>query len=279
MLLQNKNAVIFGAGGSLGSAVAYAFAAQGASVFLTGHHLPKVKKVADKILEKGGKAESAEVDALNEKAVADYTNSIFDSAGSIDICFNAIGWQDVQNIPLVDLDLQDFLRPISIAMQTQFITSTAVGRIMMKQHSGVILSLTATPGGIGYPNVGGFGPACSAVESFSRDLAAELGPFNIRVVNIRSAGSPDSRPFVEALEHYKEEAAGLLTKMKSDTMLKDLPLMNDIANVAIFLASGMASKITGVTIDVTVGTTTALNYLVPTIPFVVNKTNTTVNAH
>jgi hypothetical protein len=50
---------------------------------------------------------------------------------------------------------------------------------MMKKGSGVILSLTATPGGIGYPNVGGFGPACCAMESFSRDLASELGPYGI----------------------------------------------------------------------------------------------------
>jgi len=71
---------------------------------------------------------------------------------------------------------------------------------MAKQKSGVILSLTATPGGIGYPMVGGFGPACCAIEAFSRNLASELGPHGVRVVNLRSAGSHDSRPFREALE-------------------------------------------------------------------------------
>ncbi len=50
----------------------------------------------------------------------------------------------------------DFIRPVRRAMQTQFITATAAGRIMSEQRSGVILSLTATPGGIGYPNVGEF---------------------------------------------------------------------------------------------------------------------------
>ena len=269
MFLANKNAIIFGAGGSLGGAVAIGLAKQGARVFLTGHHLTPVKKIVDKIISSGGKAEAAEVDALDEKEVNAYIDSLVTSARTVDISFNAIGWQDVQNIPLTEMSLADFLRPITIAMQTQFITATASARIMIKQGSGVILTLTATPGGIGYANVGGFGPACCAVESFSRDLASELGPHNVRVINIRSAGSPDSRPFVEALENDQQTAKTFLRKMESDTMLKKLPMKEDIANVASFLASDLAGKITGVTIDVTCGTTTALNYKVTNIPFVV----------
>ena len=128
--------------------------------------------------------------------------------------------------------------------------------------------MTATPGGVGYPNVGGFGPACCAVESFSRDLASELGPHGVRVVNIRSAGSPDSRVFRDAIEQGGARAAEFIQKMTDDTMLKQLPLMEDIANVAVFLASEQAGKITGVTVDVTCGTTSALNYKVAPIAFV-----------
>ncbi|MNY36880.1 2,3-dihydro-2,3-dihydroxybenzoate dehydrogenase [compost metagenome] len=116
--------------------------------------------------------------------------------------------------------------------------------------------------------MGGFGPACCAVESFSRNLAAELGPYGVRAVNIRSAGSPDSRPFKEALESPTEEVKDFFEKLAGDTMLKQLPMMEDIANTAVFLASDLAGKITGVTIDVTAGTTAALNYKVTEIPFV-----------
>jgi NAD(P)-dependent dehydrogenase (short-subunit alcohol dehydrogenase family) len=189
-------------------------------------------------------------------------------AGSLDISFNAIGLQDRQGMPLIEMALADFLRPIERAMETQFITCTAAGRIMKQQRSGVILSLTATPGGIGYPNVGGFGPACCAIESFSRDLASELGPHGVRVVNIRSAGSPDSRVFKEALAEGGDRARYFIDKIQDDTMLKQLPLMEDIANAAVFLASPMAGKITGVTVDVTCGTTSALNYKIPPIAFV-----------
>ncbi|HKZ66953.1 MAG TPA: SDR family oxidoreductase [Chitinophagaceae bacterium] len=267
MLLQNKNAVIYGAGGSIGSAVARVFAKEGARVFLTGRNLASVQKTANEILDAGGKVEVEVVDALDEKAVNNHIDTIVGKAGAVDISFNAIGLEDTQNIPLTEMSLADFLRPVTIAMNTQFITSTAAGRVMMKQGSGVILSITATPGGIGYPLVGGFGPACCAIEGFSRDLAAELGPYGIRVVNIRSAGSPDSRPFVDAIAHDSEEANSFIKKLEDDTMLKKLPLMADIADTAVFLASGMAGKITGVTIDVTCGTTSGLNYKIPAIPF------------
>ena len=267
MLLQHKNAIIYGAGGSLGGAVARALAAAGAKVFLTGRSLRAVDKVAKEIIAAGGKAETAEVDALDEEAVNGHIAAVAREEGTVDISYNAIGWQDTQNISLTDMTLADFIRPISISMETQFITATAAGRVMMKQGSGVILSLTATPGGIGYANVGGFGPACSAVESFSRDLASELGPHGVRVVNIRSGGSPDSRVFKEAIDAGGEEVAAFIKKMEDDTMLKKMPMMEDIANTAVFLASEMARKITGVTIDVTCGTTSALNYKVTNIAF------------
>ncbi len=267
MILQGKNAIIYGAGGSLGGAVAKALAAAGAHVFLTGHHLPGVNITADIIKAAGGKASVHEVDARSEKSVNDHIHTVMQTAGAVDISFNAIGWKDTQDIPLTDMTLEDFLRPVTIAMETQFITATAAARAMKTQQSGVILSLTATPGGIGYANVGGFGPACNAVEGFSRNLAAELGPYGVRVVNIRSAGSPDSRIFKEAIAAGGEAVEAFIGKMKNDTMLKQLPLMEDIANTAVFLSSSMAGKITGVTIDVTAGTTGALNYKVTNVAF------------
>lgn len=262
MILQNKNAVIYGAGGSLGGAVAKALAGAGARVFLSGHHIGPVKKLADEILASGSNADAEQVDALDEKAVNDWLGSVAKRAGKIDISFNAIGVQVVQNIPLIDIAVKDFLNPMTSIMQSQFITSIAAAKIMKKQGSGIILSLTATPGGIGYPYTGGFAPACCALESFSRNLAAEMGVYGVRVVNMRSAGSPDSRIFKEAIENYREQMEPILRQMEADTMLKRLPLMADIANLAVFLSSDMAAGITGVTVDTTCGTSAGLNYKV-----------------
>jgi 3-oxoacyl-[acyl-carrier protein] reductase len=262
MILQNKNAIIYGAGGSLGGAVAKALAKAGARVFLTGRNLNSVQKVADEILAFGGSAEVGQVDALDEEAINNHIDKVVHTAGTVDISYNAIDLQVVQNIPLVDIKPADFVRPVTIAMQTQFLTATAAAKMMMKQGSGVILSLTATPGGIGYPFTGGFAPACCAIESFSRNLASELGIYGVRVVNIRSAGSPDSRVFKDAMDSDPKGMEIIMRNMEQDTMLKKLPLIEDIANVAVFLSSDMAGKITGVTVDVTSGTTAGLNYKV-----------------
>lgn len=260
MILQNKNAIIYGAGGSMGGAVARALAGAGAKVFLTGRNLNSVQKVANEILAAGGSAEVARVDAFDEKAINSHIDAVVRSAGVVDISFNAVGVDVVQNRPLLDISLDDFISPITLTMQTRFLTAKAAGKIMMKQGSGVIISLTATPGGIGYPFTAGFAPACCAVESLSRNLASELGVYGIRVVNIRSGGSPDSKVFKEAIDRDPSAMESILRTMKEDTMLKKLPLMADIANAAVFLASDMSGQITGVTVDVTGGTTAGLNY-------------------
>jgi len=259
MLLQNKNAVIYGGGMSLAGAVARTMAREGARIFLAGRNTASLVKVKNDIIHAGGKAEVAELDAMDESAVNRHLAAVAAAGGSVDIAFNLIGINNVQNIPLAEMDLHDFVQPVNDSMTTHFLTATAVARIMIRQQSGVILSLTATPGGIAYPFTGGFGVACSAIEGFSRNLASELGPHGVRVVNIRSGGSPDSRPFVEAIMNMPDEVKPVLQKMENDTMLKKLPLMEDIANVAVFLSSSLAAKITGVTIDVTVGTTTGLS--------------------
>ena len=270
MLLKNKTAIIYGAGGSLGSTVAQTFAREGAYVFVTGRSEPSIKRVADQIVANGDQASYAVVDALDEKAVNDHINEVVEARGRVDISFNLIGLQDLQGIALTDMKQEDYLRPVRIAMQTQFLTTTAAGRVMIRQGSGVILSLTATPGGMAYPLVGGFGPACCAIEGYSRDLASELGPKGVRVVNIRSAGSPDSRVFVEALSE-NEGAADFVKNLEADTMLKRLPVMKDIASIALMLASDLAAGITGTTIDVTCGTTEALNANSKEIAFVYEK--------
>ncbi|MCW3119484.1 MAG: family oxidoreductase [Chitinophagaceae bacterium] len=262
MLLQNKNAVIYGAGGSLGGAVAKAFASAGARVFLTGRTISSLQKVADEIVAAGGHAQVDQVDALDERAISNHLEQVIQQAGTVDISFNATGVDVVQNIPLVDIAADDFMSPMTLMMRTRFLTAVAAGKLMMKQGSGIILSLTATPGGIGYPFTGGFAPACCAIESFSSNLASELGPYGVRVVNIRSAGSPDSSIFKEAIVSNQQDMEPILRKMESDTMLKKLPLMADIANAAVFLSSDMAGMITGVTVDVTGGTTAGLNYRV-----------------
>jgi NAD(P)-dependent dehydrogenase (short-subunit alcohol dehydrogenase family) len=90
VLLEEKNAVIYGGGGSIGGAVARAFAREGAKVFLAGRTRTTLEEVAEEIRFAGGVAETAEIDALDEMAVDQHVDAVAAEAGGIDISFNLI---------------------------------------------------------------------------------------------------------------------------------------------------------------------------------------------
>lgn len=260
MILKDKIAVIYGAGGSLGSAVSLAMAREGAKVYLTGHRMESLERTADLIAKAGRKAVVDKVDAFDPTQIEDHLHKIVEAEGKVNISFNLVGIDVIQNRPLIDLEEKEVVDPLTQTIRTAFLTSRAAGMQMKKQGYGVILFLTATPGGIGYPYTGGFALACSAKETLSRNLAIELGVDGVRVVTIRSGGSPDSAVFSDAFQKMPEVMLPILQQMERDTMLKRLPLMEDIAQTAVFLASDAAHSITGTTIDVTAGTTGGLNY-------------------
>jgi 3-oxoacyl-[acyl-carrier protein] reductase len=255
MLLEHKTAVIYGAGGAVGGAVARAFAREGARLLLAGRTLAKLDAVARDISAAGGAAETAQVDALDEPSVEQYIVEVAQKAGAIDVSFNAIGMEDVQGTPLSEMSLEDFSHPITIATRTQFLTAKAVAPHMIKQESGVIMMITATPARMGFPVVGGFSVACAAMESLSRSLAAELGPQGVRVICLRSAGSPES--IAEVMDVH---AAGhrvtrdeFIAFLKHMTLLKRLPSLADVGHVAVLMASDYAGSMTGTVANMSCG--------------------------
>jgi 3-oxoacyl-[acyl-carrier protein] reductase len=257
MLLENKNAVVYGAGGAIGGAVARAFAREGARVFLAGRTLATLDEVSEEITVSGGVAETARVDACDERAVEEHAAAVAEKAGGVDVLFNAIGMEDIQGTPLLDMPLEDFALPIIVATRTQFLTARAVARRMVEQGSGVILTITAGPARKAVPNVGGFDAACAAIEGLWRTFAAELGPRGVRLVVVGSAGSPDTPDVQEMLELHAR-AAGVkleeyLAASGSDTLLGRLPTLTEVADVATIMASDRASAMIGVIANVTCG--------------------------
>src|SRR5712664_4808494 len=110
MMLKDKVAVIYGAGGAIGGAVARAFAGEGAEVFVTGRLRAPVDAVAEDIVSGGGSAEAATIDALDEQAVDRHLQYVIDRAGRVDISVNAVGDPGTQilGVPLVELDAGQF---------------------------------------------------------------------------------------------------------------------------------------------------------------------------
>jgi 3-oxoacyl-[acyl-carrier protein] reductase len=131
-----------------------------------------------------------------------------------------------------------------------------VARRVVERGSGVIRTIIAgPPEATAY--IGGFGPACEAIQGLWRGLAAELGPRGVRLICLRSAGSPDT-PDVQEMFKLHAKAAGVtveevLANMGSGALLRRLPTVAEVANVATLMASDRASAMTGTFVNVTCG--------------------------
>jgi NAD(P)-dependent dehydrogenase (short-subunit alcohol dehydrogenase family) len=256
--LQNKVAVIYGAGGDIGGAVARAFAREGARLFLTGHRLEPVEAVARDIVSAGGVAESAEVDALDEKAIDKHLQSVVAKAGRIDISFNAMGNSPARYLgpSLVDMDLKQFSLPITSCTTSYFLTARLAARRMLPNKSGVIMTVTAPPARIGTPN-GGYGPSQAAKEALTRYLSKELAPLGIRVVGLQPHGMPETGTIREIFESRAsttgitwEQFGGYLAGMNHP---KRFLTLAEMADAAAFVASDKASGMMGTTVNLTMG--------------------------
>jgi NAD(P)-dependent dehydrogenase (short-subunit alcohol dehydrogenase family) len=260
MMLKDKVAVIYGAGGSIGGAVARAFADEGAKLFLSGHNLGPVEVVAKEVVAAGGSAHAAEIDALDEQAVDGHLQFVNDQEGRVDISFNAIGISDpnLLGVPLAELDVDLFSRPITTWVTSYFLTARLAARHMIPRGSGVIMTVTTLHSRAGFPLAGSYGPAMAAKEALTRELSAELAPQGIRVVGLRPNAMPEATatedaftPRAKALGMTRDQFLDLLA---SRTHPRRLMTLEEMANTAVFMASDRASGMTGTIVNLTMGT-------------------------
>ena len=258
MLLEKKNAIIYGGGGALGGGIARAFAREGATVFLAGRTRDTLDRVAADIAATGGSAEVAVLDALDEQAVDEHARAVVARAGSLDVSLNLVSRGDMQGVPLVEMSAADFLRPVVTGLTTNFITARAAARQMTEQGSGVILALDSGSAHAS-PMMGGTGPADAALDTFIRNLAAEVGPRGVRVLGLWIAGVPETlSPAKLAAVNSNltlDDAAfqGLLDQLAAMRMLRRSPRLDEIADTAAFLASDRAAGLTATFVNVTGG--------------------------
>lgn len=259
MLLDNKTAIVYGAGGAIGGAVSRAFAREGARVFLTGRKREAIEAVARDILAANGAAETDEVDALDERAVEEHLRAVASKRGTIDISFNAIGiaQQGIQGVPLAELSVERFMLPVSTYTRAHFLTARAAARHMASKRAGVILMHTPEPGRMGAPLVGGMGPAWAALEALTRDLSAELAATGVRVVCIRSKGIPETGTIdvvygahAKALGITRDQFQAFVDGMSHTRRPSTLA---ELTNTAVFVASDLAGGLTGTVVNLTAG--------------------------
>ena len=259
-ILHGKHAVVFGAGGSVGGAVARQFASEGAEVFLAGRTKSSVEDTTNQITEAGGRAHAAVIDALDDVAVNEYIDGIVKQTGRIDVVFNAVGplAKDYGNTKsALNLTTEQFMLPVNTVLRSQFITARAAARHMVKQHSGVIIFLTGGPAGAHIEGTTAIGAAFGAVESLTRNLALDVSPAGVRVVCVRSSAMTDSRTIQQSIDvvadTMKVSKEQVMGRIASLTMLKVPASVADTANAVAFVASDRARMMTANVINSTGG--------------------------
>jgi NAD(P)-dependent dehydrogenase (short-subunit alcohol dehydrogenase family) len=262
MLLADKNAVIYGAAGAIGATVARAFAAEGATVFLTGRNAAALDTVDKEITASGGTAHTSVVDATDEDAVEDHVSTVAAQAGSLDISFNAIAvpQEGIQGTPLAELTLERFTLPVHTYLTSHFLTTRAAARRMIPQRSGVILTLTATPARLAAPLTGGMAPAWAGIEALTRALSAELGPHGVRALCLRPDALPETAT-IDVVFGQHAKTAGLTREQFTAMMVglthrKHFPTLAEVASAAVFAASDHAAAITGTVLNLSGGSVT-----------------------
>jgi len=249
MLLDSKTAIVYGGGGAIGSAVARAYAREGADVHLAGRTRATLEEVAQRIRDDGGSAHVAQVDVLDRAAVARHVDAA--ASCGIDICFNATSNDDVQGMPLLAMQPGEFLRPVTKAVTAHFNIATAVGRHMTRRGRGVILVMAG--GREAIPRLGGSHVAWAALAGLCRQLAAEFGPQGVRVSWLLSPGSPGYDEPSQRQDPASPGAADAAVPGTVGLLARHLPSYDEVANIAAFAASDWARTITASEINFTGG--------------------------
>lgn len=246
MLLENKTAIVYGAAGAIGSAVARAYAREGAQVHLAGRTDTRLEAVADAIQSAGGVAHTAQLDVLDQPAVQRHARRVAGTNGGIDICFNATSNDDIQGTTLLDLPFDQFMQPVTKAVTAHHTIATAVARHMASRERGVILVMAG--GREAIPRLGGSHVAWAALAGLCRQLAADLGPHGIRVAWLLSPGSPSAGNDSHEAEPTQDPPLG------TDGLIPHhQPSLEEVADIATYLASDSARTVTAAEINLTGG--------------------------
>lgn len=217
-------------------------AGEGATVHLVGRTLADLDAVATEIHAAGERAVTAALDVDDQGAVEHPASAVITADRHLDVSFNAVGMNAVQNVPLVEMALDDFMVPITEATRRHFITATAAER-MANQGSGTIVMLSSSAAAEWRHQMGGFDLACASIEAFTRSLAGEVGQHGVRVVCIRPNFAPETAGMTD------DEIPALV----GDTSLGRLPRLAEVAGAAVFAASDHAGAMTGAILDLTCG--------------------------
>ena len=244
MLLEGKSIVVTGGNSGIGKGIVLAMAKEGASVVIdyVAHEDATAALIAE-VEQAGGKAVGVEADITSAADLKRMMQTAVDSFGRLDVLVNNAGMETRQS--LLDTTEEGYEKVMSVNMKSAFFASQAAAKRFIEQgDGGLILNISSVhedwpmPGNIAYcVSKGG-------MRMLTRTAGVELGPHGIRMVNI-APGAVDT-PINAATTSNKDQ----LGKLKDAIPLRKVAAPSDIADVAVFLASGRASYMTSTTVTV-----------------------------
>jgi len=256
MILQNRSAIVTGAGRGIGRGIAMGLAREGAKVMVVDIDREGLRRTVQDIQGAGLQAEGMTVDLADHAQIIQMVERSVNQFGRLDILVNNAGV--LKTIPLLELEVEEWDRELAVNLRAVFLTSKYAGRVMVKQKSGRIINISSTAGKIGAPGQGAYCAAKSGVIGLTQVLAIELGPHGV-TVNALCPGNTDTEMMRTVLtfraksrgQTFDELAEGILAK----TPLGRFGRPEDIAQTVVFLDSPASSYITGQAINVCGGRT------------------------
>ena len=242
-LLQNKTAIVTGAARGIGEAIAIKFAEHGANVaftYVSAGSADRAAALEAKLTGMGVKARAYQSNAGDFSACEALVNDVLAQFGSVDICVNNAGISK-DNL-LLRMTPEQWDEVMQVNLKSVFNMTKQVIRPMMKAKSGTIINMSSVIGEMGNAGQSSYAASKAGIIGFTKSVAKELGSRNIRC----NAIAPG---FVETdMTSYLKEGEGA-EKYKAGIPLGRFATGEDIANVALFLASDWGNYITGQTIS------------------------------
>jgi len=242
--LDGKVAVITGSSRGIGKKLALGFAEAGASVVLAARTVTELEATAQEITAQGGKALAVPTDVTNSAQVSDMVRTAIEEFGRIDVLVNSAGIAEWTS--LLDMNEEAWDRVIDLNLKSVYLCARTVGRVMVEQRSGSIINLSSGSATATVANQAHYSAAKAGLNQFTRVLAVEWGPFNVRV-NAISPGLIATRRAQDVL------GPALFEKFSKAAPLGRVGQPDDLLGLAVFLASEASAYISGVIIPVAGG--------------------------